>query len=85
MDNELYTIARKLAGDKASLERVAKILSTDKGRRVISELLSGGGLNIKDAADAVKRGDVSGIGNVISKIASTQDGAELLDELKSEL
>ena len=88
MDNELYALAEKLAGERgkgASLERVAKLFSTDAGKRVLATLLADGGDSVKRAADAVKSGDVSGIGEIISKVASTPDGEAILDELKSGL
>lgn len=87
MSNELDALARGLAesiggkGAGVNLDGLAKILSTDSGKRVVSSLLSDGGESIKRAAMEAKNGNMSGVQNIIAQINSTPDGAKLLSEI----
>lgn len=87
MENDFSALLKGLMGmangkaGAASFENVIKILSTDEGKRVISELMSDGGESVKKAAEAAKRGDASGIGEIISRVAKTPEGASVLAQI----
>ena len=88
MDNDLSGFAKNISdslgggGKKKALENIMCLLSTDSGKKVMASLLVDGGENIKRAAEAAKRGDVSGVESVISAIAKTPDGEKLISELQ---
>ena len=84
MDNDLSNLAKNITegfnGKKkhGMLESVARLLSDERGKRVLEKLLSDGGGNVRRAAEAAKNGDVSGVEGIISSIAETAEGRELL-------
>ena len=63
------------------MEQIIKLLSTESGKRVLAALLSDGGARIKTAAEAAKKGNLTGVQSVISSIAETEEGKTLLNEL----
>ncbi len=91
MDNDLSSLAKNLVdsisgkGKKLSLEHVAKLLSSDNGKKILAALLSDGGERVRRAAEAAKGGDSGGIHDIISSIAETPEGAALLRELGGDL
>ena len=91
MDNDTSRLAGALGdmiagkGGLGGFEGVSRLLSTDSGRRVVSSLLADGGENVKSAAEAAKRGDLSGVEGIIASIAKTAEGAELLRRIGEDL
>ncbi len=87
MGNDLEALAKSLAaatnGADAgiSMDKIVKVLSTESGRKVLAALMSDGGSNVKNAANAAKNGDLSGVMKLISSISSTKDGAEVLSQI----
>lgn len=87
MSSDLENLAKNLAataqgrGAGISIEELAKILSTQDGKRVMSMLLADGGEKLKRAAKDASSGDVSGIRDVISSVASTKEGADILSKI----
>ncbi len=91
MDNDLSFLAKnlseKLGGDgrKKALESIVRLLSTDSGKKVMASLLSDGGDALKRVAESAKNGDAGAVAGVISMIASTPEGLELLKTLRDDL
>ncbi len=77
------SLAKMISGGNGSVtfERLIKLLSTEKGKKVLAMLLSDGGENVKRAANSAKNGDMSGISSIMANVASTKEGAEILKEL----
>ena len=63
------------------MEQIIKLLSTENGKRVLATLMADGGARIKNAAEGAKRGDLGGVSSIISSIAETEDGRQILSEL----
>jgi hypothetical protein len=87
MDNDLSNLAKSLVGGndggKLSLENVARLLSGENGKKVLSALLSDGGERVRRAAEAAKRGDTTGVSDIIKSISGTPEGSAILEEIKS--
>lgn len=86
MSKELEFLAENLADtvngkSNIKMEQIIKLLSTESGKRVLAALLSDGGARIKTAAEAAKKGNLTGVQSVISSIAETEEGKTLLNEL----
>lgn len=86
MSKDLEHLAENLADTvngkgNIKMEQIIKLLSTDGGKRVLASLLSDGGARIKSAAEAAKKGNLTGVQSVISSIAETEEGKELLNGL----
>lgn len=86
MGNELEGLAKSLAdtvGGKGGMnfEKLIRLFSTDSGKRVLVSLLSDGGERVKRAASGAKSGDMSGVQSIVSSIAETDEGKQLLAEL----
>ncbi len=86
MSKELEHLAENLADTvngrgNIKMEQIIKLLSTDRGKRVLASLLSDGGTRIKTAAEAAKKGNLTGVQSIISSIAETEEGKSLLNEL----
>lgn len=89
MGNELEGLAKNLADTVNGkggfkLEHIIRLLSTEGGKRVLASLLSDGGERVKRAAASAKDGDMSGVQAIISSIADTEEGRQLLGELMRE-
>lgn len=84
MDNDVSSIAKNIAGmfdgkkNRGMLENIVRLLSDERGKRVLEALLSDGGDGVRRAAESAKKGDMSGIEGVISSIAQTPEGREML-------
>ena len=86
MGNELEGLVKNLTGamsgkDELKLEQIIRLLSTDSGKKILASLMADGGENIKRAAAGAKSGDMSGVQSIISSIASTEEGRDVLNEL----
>ena len=87
MENDFSALIRGLMGNangKAgarAFENIVKVLSTDEGKRVVGELMSDGGERVKKAAAAAKNGDPGALGEIISSIAKTPEGALVLSRI----
>ena len=86
MSNELENIAKNLSDTVNGkggfrMEQIIKLLSTENGKRVLATLMADGGARIKNAAEGAKRGDLGGVSSIISSIAETEDGRQILSEL----
>ena len=88
MDYDLSSLAKSLAGgvngkgEKLSLESVARLLSSDNGKKVLAALLSDGGDRVRRAAEAAKRGDTEGVSDIIKSISEIPEGEAILRELR---
>ena len=86
MPNELEGLAKNLAdsvngkGGKG-LEKIMKALSTESGKRILMSILSDGGEKVRKAATGAKNGDMRGVQAIISSVAETEEGRELLSDL----
>ncbi len=60
--------------------KLFELLATEKGKKVLAMLLADGGEQLKSAAERAKVGDTSGVFEIITKIGSTKEGAEILAE-----
>ena len=83
MENEMEKLAKSLTDSVGKsggikFEKLVGILSTDGGKKILSSLLSDGGVRVRKAAELAKNGDMSGVGEIIATIASTEEGRELL-------
>ncbi len=84
MDNELSSLAKNITESfegkkkKGMLESIARLLSGENGKKVLEKLLADGGDNVRHAAEAAKKGDVRGVEGIISSIAQTPEGLEML-------
>ncbi|MBR5543338.1 MAG: hypothetical protein IKU65_04510 [Oscillospiraceae bacterium] len=88
MADDVSNLAKKLmdkfGGGKVDFEQVLKLFSTDAGKKVLATLLSDGGNNLKQAAEKAKNGDISGVGEIVSAISSTNEGREILRSITDE-
>lgn len=89
MDNEMEKLAKNLADSVGksggiNFEKLVGLLSSESGKRILASLLSDGGVRVKKAAELAKNGDMSGVGGIISSIAATEEGRELLLKLSRE-
>ena len=87
MGMDLEGLARmfyKSAGGKGNsneiFTKLLELLSTEKGKKVLATLLADGGEQLKSAAERAKNGDTGGVFEIITKIGSTKEGAEILAE-----
>lgn len=90
MPSEIEGLAKNLADmangkGGAGLEHVMKILASEKGRKIMSKLLSDGGGKVREAAEAAKNGNINGVMGLINAISNEEGGAELLGELMREI
>ncbi len=87
MNDEFNSLAEGLSklisggNGSATFEKLIKLLSTEKGKKVLAMLLSDGGESVKRAATGAKNGDMSGVYSIMANVASTKEGAEILKEL----
>lgn len=87
MGYDLSSLAKSLSGGmngdgKLSLENVARVLSSDNGKKVLAALLSDGGERVRRAAEAAKNGDTAGVSDVIKSISEMPEGEAILRELQ---
>ena len=84
MDNDLSSLAKNITEafdgkkKKGMLENIARLLSGENGKKVLETLLSDGGEGVRSAAEAAKKGDMKGVEGIISSIAQTPEGIEML-------
>ena len=91
MDNDLSGLVKNITEafdgkkKKGMLENIARILSGENGKKVIETLLSDGGEGIRRAAESAKKGDMRGVEGIISSIAQTPEGVEMLRKFSEDL
>lgn len=84
MDNDISGLVKNITeslegkNKKGMLENAMRLLSGEKGRKVLEALLSDGGESVRRAAMSAKNGDMKGVEGMISSIAETDEGRELL-------
>lgn len=84
MDNDISSLAKNITEafegkkKKGMLESIARLLSGDNGKKVLEKLLADGGENVRKAAESAKSGDMRGVEGIVSSIAQTPEGLEML-------
>lgn len=86
MSKDLEHLAENLADTvngkgNIKMDQIIKLLSTESGKRVLASLMADGGARIKNAAEGAKQGNLDGVSSIISSIAETEDGKQILNEL----
>lgn len=74
--------AAALLKDKAALKA---LLSSPETRRLMSALTRQNGAQLTAAAKQAKAGDVSALSAMVSNLAATQEGSQLLGQLEQSL
>lgn len=74
--------AAALLKDKAALKA---LLSSPETRRLMSALTKQNGAQLTAAAKQAKAGDASALSAMVSNLAATQEGSQLLNQLEQSL
>ncbi|MBS6366664.1 MAG: hypothetical protein KH420_04880 [Clostridiales bacterium] len=60
---------------------IRKVLGTDEGKKLIAYLSRDGGAVLKQAAEALKRGDQAAAQQILSPMMQTAEAQELVDKI----
>ena len=60
---------------------IRKVLGTDEGRKLLAYLSRDGGAVLKQAAEALKRGDQEGAKQILSPMMQTPEAQDLVDKI----
>ena len=64
-----------------SESQIRAVLGSDEGKRLLSLLQQDGGQRLKQAAEAVKSGDISGAQTILKPVMQTQEASELVEKI----
>lgn len=64
-----------------SEQEIRRVLTSDAGRQLLQLLNRDGGANLRQAAEAVKRGDIDGAKALLTPVMETPEAAALVDKI----
>ena len=68
-------------GTGTNFDKFAKILTTPQGKAVVEALMSDGGKSLQKAAEDARRGNIDTARRMLSAVAATTEGAEILQKI----
>ena len=64
-----------------SESQIRAVLGSDEGKKLLSLLQQDGGERLKQAATAVKSGDLAGAQTIMKPVMQTQEASELVEKI----
>ena len=64
-----------------SESQIRAVLGSDEGKKLISLLQQDGGQRLKQAAAAVKNGDIAGAQTILKPVMQTQEASDLVQNI----
>lgn len=64
-----------------SESQIRAVLGSDEGKKLLSLLQQDGGERLKQAAAAVKSGDLAGAQTIMKPVMQTQEASELVEKI----
>lgn len=85
---DLNEVMRQLAansGDAQTLQKLRAAMNTPNGRQAVKSISASNAADLERAAQAAQRGDMAEAARLAQKLMQTNEGASLVNQLKTML